>query len=78
MAKGRKSSGMITSKVSIPEDHAFATAGEIAGREHEAHQESPTTFNQIGPEDQAGLNVAHMDQNPSNRSGKMKWSKYSA
>jgi hypothetical protein len=66
---------MIGSKHTIPEDHAYATAGEIAGREHEAHQESPTTFKQLGPEDQAGLNVAHMDQNPSSRSGRFKWSK---
>ena len=66
---------MIGSKVPIPEDHAFATKGEIAGREHEAHQESPTTFKQLGPEDEGGKNVAHMDQNPGNRSGRFKWSK---
>ena len=71
---GRKGGGMIGAKVAIPDDHAFATAGEIAGREHEAHQESPTTFDQIGPSDNAGMNVAHMDQNPDNRSGRFKWS----
>lgn len=72
--KGRKG-GMIGTKVSIPEDRAFGTSGEIYGREHEAHQESPTTFVQLGPEDQPGVDVARMDQNPSNRSGRMKWSK---
>jgi hypothetical protein len=71
---GRKGGGMIGAKVTIPDDHAFATAGEIAGREHEAHQESPTTFSQIGPADNPGQNVAHMDQSPSNRSGRFKWS----
>jgi hypothetical protein len=71
---GRKGGGMIGSKVTIPDDHAFATPGEIAGREHEAHQESPTTFSQIGPADNAGMNVATMDQNPGNRSGRFKWS----
>lgn len=78
MPRGRSISGKITSKVPIPEDHAFATPGEIAGREHEAHQEEQTRFANLGPEDQPGLNIAHMDQNPSNRSGKMKWSRYSA
>lgn len=78
MPRGRNSGGKITSKVPIPEDHAFATPGEIAGREHEAHQEEPTRFANLGPEDQPGLNVAHMDQNPSNRSGRMKWSRYAS
>jgi len=71
---GRKGGGMIGSKVTIPDDHAFATPGEIAGREHEAHQESPTTFSQIGPADNAGMNVATMDQSAGNRSGRFKWS----
>lgn len=74
MAYGRKG-GMIGTKCPIPEDHAFGTTGEIHGREHEAHQEEPTTFHQLGPEDQGGVNIAHMDQNPSSRSGRMKWSK---
>ncbi len=71
---GRKGGGMIGSKVAIPEDRAYATPGEISGREHEAHQETPTTFNQIGPSDSGG-NVATMDQNPANRSGRFKWSR---
>ena len=58
MASGRKGGGMIGSKVAIPDDRAFGTAGEIAGRDSEAHQESPTTFAQIGPSDNAGMNVA--------------------
>lgn len=72
---GRKGGGMIGTKYPIPDDRAFGTDGEIFHREHEAHQESPTTFTQIGPEDNTGMNVATMDQNPENRSGRMKWSK---
>jgi len=72
---GRKGGGMIGTKYSIPEDRAFGTTGEISSREHEAKQEAPTTFTQIGPEDNSGMNVATMDQNPDNRSGRMKWSK---
>ena len=72
---GRKGGGMIGSKVSIPEDRAFATPGEIYGREHEAKQEAPTTFVQLGPQDQAGVDIARMDQNPTNRSGRFKFSK---
>jgi hypothetical protein len=74
MASGRKGGGMIGTKVSIPDQHAFATDGEIQSREHTAKQESPTTFEQIGPADNAGMNVAEMDQNPANRSGRFKWS----
>ena len=72
---GRKGGGMIGTKYPIPDDRAFGTPGEIFHREHEAHQESPTTFTQIGPEDNTGMNVATMDQNPESRSGRMKWSK---
>ena len=74
MASGRKLSGHIGSKVPIPDDRAFGTDGEIAGREHEAHQESATTFQQIGPSDNPGMNVAEMDQSAGNRSGRFKWS----
>ena len=72
---GRKGGGMIGQKYSVPDDRAFGTPGEIHSREHEAHQESPTTFSQIGPADNAGMNVAEMDRNPANRSGRFKWSK---
>jgi hypothetical protein len=75
MAGGRKGGSMIGRKVPIPEDRAYATDEEIYGREHEAHQESPTSFHQIGPEDNPGMNVATMDQNAQNRSGRFKWSK---
>jgi hypothetical protein len=74
MASGRKISGHIGSKVPIPDDRAFATDGEIAGREHEAHQENFTQFHQIGPMDNPGMNVAEMDQSAGNRSGRFKWS----
>jgi hypothetical protein len=73
---GRKSGGsMIGTKYPIPDDRAFGTTGEIAHRHEEAHQESPTAFSQIGPEDNSGMNVAEMDQNPDNRSGRFKWSR---
>lgn len=75
MAGSGRKGGHIGTKTPIPEDHAFGTAGEISGREHEAHQGDPTTFVQLGPEDQPGVNVAHMDQNASNRSGRWKFSK---
>ena len=72
---GRKGGGMIGQKYSIPDDRAFGTPGEIDNREHTAVQESPTTFSQIGPADNAGMNVAEMDRNPANRSGRFKFSK---
>ena len=72
---GRKGGGMIGQKYSIPDDRAFGTPGEIDSREHTAVQESPTTFSQIGPADNAGMNVAEMDRNPANRSGRFKWSR---
>ncbi len=74
MARSGSKGGSIGSKVSIPEDRAFGTSGEIAGRDSEAHQEASTTFVQLGPEDSGG-NVATMDSNPGNRSGRFKWSK---
>ena len=72
---GRKGGGMIGQKYSVPDDRAFGTPGEIDSREHTAVQESPTTFSQIGPADNAGMNVAEMDRNPANRSGRFKFSK---
>ena len=72
---GRKGGGMIGQKYSVPDDRAFGTPGEIDSREHTAVQESPTTFSQIGPADNAGMNVAEMDRNPANRSGRFKWSR---
>lgn len=74
MASGRKGGAGIGNKYPIPEDRAFGTPGEIDHREHEAHQESPTTFNQPGPADSGG-NIATMDSTPANRSGRFKWSK---
>ena len=71
---GRKGGGMIGTKHSIPEDRAFGTPGEIAGRDSEAKQEAPTTFSQIGPADQPGIDIATMDQRADNRSGRFKFS----
>lgn len=73
MSRTGRKGGMIGSKVAIPEDRAFASAGEIAGRDSEAKQMPPTTFSQIGPADNAGRDVATMDQNPDNRSGRFKF-----
>lgn len=75
MARGKKSGGMIGSKVSIPADRAFGTPEEIHGRDHEAHQNSPTSFKQIGPADNAGMNLATADKSAGSRSGSMKFSK---
>ena len=72
---GRKGGAGIGTKYPIPDDRAFGTDGEIHHRAHEAHQENPPVFQQVGPADNVGMNVATMDQNPENRSGRFKWSK---
>ena len=73
MSRTGRKGGMVGGKTPIPEDYAFATSGEIAGRDSEAKQNAPTTFNQIGPADNAGRNVATMDSNPENKSGRFKF-----
>jgi len=73
-SSGRKGGGMIGEKLAIPEEHAFATPGEIHSRDHTAHEESPTTFVQMGPGDQPGVDMAHMDEHGMDRSGAFKFS----
>lgn len=74
MARGRSKGSMIgVTKHAIPDDRAFGTEAEIAGRDKTFAHESPTTFNQIGPED-GGTSAANMADSGSTRSGHFKFS----
>lgn len=65
---------MIGSKVTIPAERAFGTPEEIFNRDHEAIDLPPTTFHQIGPEDNPGMNLAKADESAHDKSGAMKFS----
>lgn len=67
----RSGGGKILEKHTPSPTYAFGTPEEIAERDKVARQGAPTHFEQIGPEDNSGMNLA----NPvaSHRSGPIKF-----
>lgn len=63
---GRKG-GMIGSKVALPTERHFSSPEEISQRDKQTHQMPPTHFEQTGPEDSPGKNMATIDQGYENK-----------
>jgi len=59
----------IGDKVALGEEHHFTRGAEIAARDKQADQRSPTAFKQIGPGDNPGINVASKSMKRKTSSG---------
>jgi hypothetical protein len=65
-----KKSGSYYTKQPLASEHHFATSDECEARDKQTKRRPATSFTQIGPEGEPGLNLA--EPNPRNISGPFK------